>query len=135
MLGSGPKEQLETKEGFLLLLWKSMGKCVKYTIYRSYKHWTHEGGIATPFIVHWPDGIFKDLRGSTVNQYGFLPDIMATCLDLANAKIPEIFNGNKIKNHSGKSLKSYLSKDQKSKFIKNRSFGNTRIKSSTTWRL
>ena len=29
---------------------------------------------------------------------------MATCLDLANTKIPEVFNGNKIKKHSGKSL-------------------------------
>ena len=29
---------------------------------------------------------------------------MATCLDLANTNIPEVFNGNKIKKHSGKSL-------------------------------
>ena len=113
MLGSGPKEELETKEGFLLSYGKAWANASN-TPYRSYKHWTHEGGIATPFIVHWPDGIFKDLRGSTVNQYGFLPDIMATCLDLANAKIPEIFNGNKIKNHSGKSLNPILkgSKEQ-----------------------
>ena len=103
MLGSGPMEQLETKEGFLLSYGKAWANASN-TPYRSYKHWTHEGGIGTPFIVHWPDGISKDLKGSTVNQYGFLPDIMATCLDLANAKIPKIFNGNKIKNHSGKSL-------------------------------
>jgi arylsulfatase len=24
------------------------------TPFRLYKHWIHEGGIATPFIVHWP---------------------------------------------------------------------------------
>ena len=29
---------------------------------------------------------------------------MATCLDLAQTKIPETFNGNKIVKHSGKSL-------------------------------
>ena len=85
MLGSGPKEQLETKEGFLLSYGKAWANASN-TPYRSYKHWTHEGGIGTPFIVHWPDGISKDLKGSTVNQYGFLPDIMATCLDLANCK-------------------------------------------------
>ena len=25
------------------------------TPFRFYKHWVHEGGIATPFIVHWPE--------------------------------------------------------------------------------
>ena len=24
------------------------------TPFRLYKHWIHEGGIATPLIVHWP---------------------------------------------------------------------------------
>ena len=103
MLGSGPKEQLETKEGYLLSYGKAWANASN-TPYRSYKHWTHEGGIGTPFIVHWPDGIPKESMGLTVNQYGFLPDIMATCLDLANTKIPQVFNGNKIKKHSGKSL-------------------------------
>jgi len=103
MLGSGPKEQLETKEGYLLSYGKAWANASN-TPYRSYKHWAHEGGIGTPFIVNWPKGISKELRGSTINQYGFLPDIMATCLDLANTVQPEIFNGNKIKKHSGKSL-------------------------------
>ncbi|HEY9291380.1 MAG TPA: sulfatase-like hydrolase/transferase, partial [Microlunatus sp.] len=26
------------------------------TPFREYKHWVHEGGIATPFIAHWPIG-------------------------------------------------------------------------------
>ena len=103
MLGSGPKEQLETKEGYLLSYGKAWANASN-TPYRSYKHWTHEGGIGTPFIVHWPNGISEELKGLTVNQYGFLPDIMATCLDLANTKIPDVFNGNKIIKHSGKSL-------------------------------
>lgn len=103
MLGSGPKEQLETKEGYLLSYGKAWANASN-TPYRSYKHWTHEGGIGTPFIIHWPNGISKEAKGLTVNQYGFLPDIMATCLDLAQTKIPETFNGNKIVKHSGKSL-------------------------------
>ena len=29
------------------------------TPFRLYKHWVHEGGIATPFIAHWPAVIQK----------------------------------------------------------------------------
>ncbi len=29
------------------------------TPFRLYKHWIHEGGISTPLIVHWPDGIAR----------------------------------------------------------------------------
>ena len=104
MLGTGPKKDLGKKEGELKLTYGKAWANASNTPYRSYKHWTHEGGIGTPFIVHWPNGISKESKGLTVNQYGFLPDIMATCLDLANTKIPEVFNGNKIKKHSGKSL-------------------------------
>ena len=28
---------------------------VSNTPFREYKHWVHEGGIATPMIMHWPD--------------------------------------------------------------------------------
>lgn len=103
MLGTGPKEQLETKEGYRL----TYGKAWAYasnTPYRSYKHWVHEGGIGTPFIVHWPNGISEDIKGQTINQYGFLPDIMATCQELAKTQHPTEYNGNKIKPISGKSL-------------------------------
>jgi arylsulfatase A-like enzyme len=27
------------------------------TPFRRYKHFTHEGGVATPLIAHWPQGI------------------------------------------------------------------------------
>ena len=51
------------------------------TPFREYKHWVHEGGIATPLIVHWPAGITA--RGELRKTPGQLPDIMATCVDLA----------------------------------------------------
>ena len=34
------------------------------TPFRLYKHWIHEGGISTPLIVHWPDGIREQGRGA-----------------------------------------------------------------------
>lgn len=111
-LGSGPKEQLETKEGYALTYGKAWANASN-TPYRMYKHWLHEGGIATPFIVHWPKGISKDIKGSIVNQYGFLPDIMATCLDLAETEQPKEYNGNLITQHSGESLKPLFSGMQK----------------------
>ena len=41
---------------------------VSNTPFREYKHYVHEGGIATPLIVHWPDGIDckKPTSASTV---------------------------------------------------------------------
>ncbi len=30
---------------------------VSSTPFRLYKHYTHEGGSATPFIMHWPAGL------------------------------------------------------------------------------
>ena len=29
------------------------------TPFRYYKRWVHEGGIATPLIVHWPEGALR----------------------------------------------------------------------------
>jgi len=49
--------------------------------FRLYKHWVHEGGIATPLIVHWPQGL--SARGEIRHQPGQLMDLMATCLDVA----------------------------------------------------
>src|SRR5690606_19082521 len=34
------------------------------TPFREYKHFTYEGGIATPFIVHWPLGINSTLKNT-----------------------------------------------------------------------
>ena len=64
------------------------------TPFREYKHWVHEGGIATPFIVHWPSRV--KTQGELRHQPGQLTDIMATCLDVAGVPYPENFNGNAI---------------------------------------
>lgn len=75
---------------------------VSNTPFRLYKHWVHEGGIATPLIVHWPRGI-RD-QGSWRHQAAQLPDIMATLLDLAGTDYPETYNGNAIQPLEGFSL-------------------------------
>jgi arylsulfatase len=70
---------------------------------RRYKHFNHEGGIASPFIAHWPQGI--QARGDLRSQPGHLIDIMATCVDVSGATYPTTFKGNAILPMEGKSLR------------------------------
>ena len=69
---------------------------------RRYKHWVHEGGIATPLIAYWP-AVIKN-GGSITNQVGHIIDIMATCLDVAAVKYPETYQGRELVPLQGKSL-------------------------------
>ena len=75
---------------------------VSNTPFKEYKKWTHEGGIASPLIVHWPKGISD--KGKLRTQVSHTIDIMATCLDIAKADYPKQFNGNTIQGLEGKSL-------------------------------
>lgn len=75
---------------------------VSNTPFRGYKHLTHEGGIATPLIAHWPARI--KARGALCHQPGHLIDIMATCVDVAGAEYPAEDQGRKITPLEGRSL-------------------------------
>ncbi|AMV40379.1 arylsulfatase [Planctomyces sp. SH-PL62] len=78
---------------------------VSNTPFREYKHWTHEGGISTPLIVHWPSGVKPDRNGKLEPQPGHLIDVMATCVDLAGATYPTEVDGRPIKPREGVSLR------------------------------
>jgi arylsulfatase len=78
---------------------------VSNTPFREYKHWTHEGGIATPLIAHWPAGIAAARQGRLESQPGQLTDIMATCVDLAGATYPSRSAGESIQPMEGTSLR------------------------------
>ena len=77
---------------------------VSNTPFREYKHWQHEGGISTPLIAHWPKGISNERHGKLEGQPGHLIDLMATCVDLANATFPAEHHGNVIPPMEGVSL-------------------------------
>jgi arylsulfatase len=77
---------------------------VSNTPFREYKHWEHEGGISTPLIAHWPAGIARERGGKLEAQPAHLIDLMATCVDLASAKYPAEFAGQKIQPMEGVSL-------------------------------
>ena len=54
--------------------------------FRMFKSWVHEGGIATPLIAHWPNGIQKP--GTVNREPGHVTDIMPTFCELAGARYP-----------------------------------------------
>lgn len=78
--------------------WANLGN----TPFRLYKHFTHEGGISTPFIVHWPKGIGRP--GTWVREPAHVMDVMPTLLEVAGAKYPAKFRGNTILPLEGTSL-------------------------------
>ena len=59
-LDGGPRGRIGTNESFV-----SYGKHwanVSNTPFRKYKAQTHEGGIASPLILHWPKGVRNETR-------------------------------------------------------------------------
>ncbi len=55
--------------------------------FRRHKIWVHEGGIATPWIVHWPNGI--KARGELRHDQCHVIDLLPTMLELAGLKIED----------------------------------------------
>jgi arylsulfatase A-like enzyme len=104
---SGPRGRLEGKRPggpasnvFLGQCWATLNN----TPLRRYKHFTHEGGISTPLIAHWPAGIPEARGGALEHQPGHLVDIMATVVDITGAKYPSEVNGHAIQPMEGMSL-------------------------------
>lgn len=67
-----------------------------------YKHWVHEGGIASPLIVHWPAGVAA--RGVLRHDPAHLVDVMPTSVAVAGASYPETRDGHAITPMQGTSL-------------------------------
>lgn len=85
---------------------------VANTPFRMYKHYAQEGGISTPFIAHWPDGIRLG-RNAITHQMAHETDIMSTLLDLAHSDYPKEYNGNTILATVGSTLVPVFSERQR----------------------
>lgn len=72
------------------------------TPFRLYKHWVHEGGISSPLIAHWPQRIRN--AGAISREPAHLIDIMATFVDVGDAKYPSSYGGHRIQPMEGTSL-------------------------------
>ena len=75
---------------------------VSNTPFRFFKRWIHEGGISTPFIVHWPAKITQSAIVDNVPIH--ITDISATIYDAAGVAYPSDYNGKEITPLEGESI-------------------------------
>ncbi len=105
--GHDPSAPIGSAKSFLGIGpgWSSVAN----TPLRLHKSWAHEGGISTPLIVHWPDGI--KAHGQLRMNPGHVIDLAPTLLELAGGKKPANWNGQPIPPSPGLSLVPVLKKD------------------------
>ncbi len=88
-IGTGPIGSM-TRWASLQKHWAN----VSNTPFRLYKNYSHEGGINTPMIAHWPKGIKKPGRFSDFPSH-FI-DVMPTLAEVTGAVYPQQFDGKPI---------------------------------------
>jgi len=72
------------------------------TPFRLYKRYTHEGGSATPFIMHWTKGIKK--QNNWYREPAQLIDVVPTLLEVCDVDYPKTYQGNTLHPLRGISL-------------------------------
>ncbi|MVT08899.1 arylsulfatase [Chitinophaga tropicalis] len=118
---------------------------VANTPYQYWKAESYEGGIHTPLIAFWPEGISVP-KGGFSSWTGHVMDFMATFTELAGARYPAVYKGRKITPTTGISLtSSFRDKPGGHELLFNEHFGaryarkgNWKLVSmsnDTTWRL
>ena len=85
--------------------WSTVGN----TPFRLHKSWVHEGGCASPLIVHWPKGIAA--KGELRHDVGHFVDIAPTMLEMAGLTPEPQWNGQSPPAFPGKSLVPAIAKD------------------------
>jgi arylsulfatase A-like enzyme len=76
------------------------------TPFRRHKTWVHEGGIATPWIVHWPKGVVPE--GGLRTQPVHAIDVVPTVLELAGVAPPREHAGTATPPMQGRSFAACL---------------------------
>ncbi len=79
---------------------------VSNTPYRMGKRRQHEGGIITPLIVHWPNGIKNP--GLVTKEPAHIMDIMPTCLEIAGIEYPSEYKAAELDPLDGNSFLTLL---------------------------
>ncbi|NUS52307.1 MAG: arylsulfatase [Nocardioidaceae bacterium] len=76
------------------------------TPFREYKHWVHEGGIATPLVARWPAGLDETgVEAGTLHRRPHqLVDVLPTLLQAAGAAYPDSRGGRPVPEAEGRSM-------------------------------
>ena len=105
--GHDPAAPPGSRKSFLCLGpgWSSAAN----TPFRRHKTWVHEGGIATPWIVHWPAGLPRGSAGTLRSQPVHLIDVAPTVMELAGAEQPPfLLDGTLVPPMQGRSFVGLL---------------------------
>jgi len=107
--GDGHDQHAECGTGATFLSigpgWSSLAN----TPFRRHKTWVHEGGISTPFIVHWPKGFAG--RGELRHTPAHIVDVVPTILAAVGSKAETEWQGKPVPLAPGKSLLSLFAKE------------------------
>ncbi len=111
-LGGGAMKDINNAEKYLYPSYGLAWAQVSNTPFRRYKTRSFEGGVATPLVVSWAEG-FGNRKGALRTVPSFLPDIMATIVDVTGSTYPEKYHdGNDIHPMVGKSLANAVRSDK-----------------------
>ncbi|UMB53608.1 arylsulfatase [Lutibacter sp. A64] len=107
---------------------------VSNTPYRLGKSQEHEGGIITPLVMHWPEGIKN--KGTRISETAHINDLMPTCLELAGAKYPIKYKEVELDPLDGKSILPLLKGElqDKNRFYFWEHIGNKAVRKGN-WKL
>lgn len=118
---------------------------VSNTPYQYAKAQSYEGGVRTPMIAFWPNGIKS--KGGITLHLGHVMDFMPTFLDLAKAQYPATFNGKSITPYTGASLlpafgnvdktvsRTLYNEHFNARYIREGDWKLVSLANDTTWRL
>lgn len=118
---------------------------VSNTPYQYAKAQSYEGGVRTPMIAFWPNGI--KAKGGVTHHVGHVMDFMPTLLEITKARYPQEYNGRKISPYTGTSLVPALQNPAKSgdrrlfnehfnaRYIREGEWKLVSLANDTTWKL